>query len=227
MKTLVSHILAVIVSGILIFCFAGCTQTSILEPQIPEATQSPTADDSTANVEILSNETAAAIKEEPSISPFGEDFGIVITMDGEPAGEYDLDYQVGPILFGTPYSDIVALLGQPERVEKAQYQEYDAKWHMSAVYMSKGISLQLASAEEKGEYLTQEVSVFAPFSGKSAKGIGIGSSEDEVRAAYSDMINMEDSSAKVIVLGGVYWGVHFQLSDEDVVESITFGAGAE
>lgn len=227
MKTLVSHILAVIVSGILIFCFAGCTQTSILEPQILEATQSPTADESTVNVEILSNETAAAIKEEPSINPFGEDFEIVITMDGEPTGEYDLDYQVGPILFGTPYSDIVALLGQPERVEKAQYQEYDAKWHMSAVYMSKGISLQLASAEEKGEYLTQEVSVFAPFGGKSAKDIGIGSSEDEIRAAYSDMINMEDSSARVIVLGGVYWGVHFQLSDEDVVESITFGAGAE
>ena len=71
------------------------------------------------------------------------------------------------------------------------------------------------------------MSIFSPFSGKSAEGIGIGSSKNEVRAAYSDMINMEDSSEKVIVLGSVYWGVHFHFSDEGVVESITFGADAE
>ncbi len=227
MNTLKKKILAGITLGLLFFCIAGCAQSSILKTQIPEATLSAKESEPAAKGEALPIETIAVNEEEPSISPFGQDFEVVIKMDGEPTGEYDLDYQVGPILFGAPYSDIVALLGQPERVDKAQYQEYDAKWHMSAVYMSKGISLQLASAEEEGEYLTQEVSVFAPFGGKSAKDIGIGSSEDEIRAAYSDMINMEDSSAKVIVLGGVYWGVHFQLSDEDVVESITFGAGAE
>ena len=229
MKILERYILVTMISGMLAFGVAGCAQTSKLEAQIPEATPSTTVYESefAAKGEVLSSETISVNENEPSVSPFGEDFEIVIMMDGETTGEYDLDYQVGPILFGTPFSEIVTLLGQPEKEEEAQYQGYDGRWHQSVVYMSKGISLQLTSMEEKGEYLTQKVSIFAPFSGKSAEGIGIGSSQNDVRAAYNDWINIEDSSEKVIVLGSVYWGVHFHFGDEDVVESITFGADAE
>ncbi len=228
MRVLEKYILVAITIGVLTFCVAGCAQTSKLEAQLPEAAAvSPAVDEPAAKGEVLPSETIAVNEETPSVSPFGEDFEIVIMMDGEAAGEYDLDYQVGPILFGTPFSQIVTLLGQPEIEDETQYQEYDGKWHQSVVYMSKGISFQLSSREEKGEYLTQKVSVFAPFSGKSAEGIGIGSNQNEVRAAYNDWINIEDSSEKVIVLGNVYWGVHFFFSDEDVVESIEFGANAE
>ena len=229
MKIIERNIFIAMVFGLLAFSIAGCAQTSELEAQIPEATPSITVyeSESAAKGEVLPSETISVNENEPSVSPFGEDYEIVITMDGDATGEYDLDYQVGPILYGTPFSEIVTLLGQPEKEEEAQYQEYDGKWHQSVVYMSKGISLQLRSMEEKGEYLTQKVSVFSPFSGKSAEGIGIGSSENEVRATYNDMINPDESSEKVIILGSVYWGVHFHFSDEDVVESITFGADAE
>ena len=229
MKIIERYILIAMVFGMLAFGMAGCAQTSELEAQIPEAVPSTTVyeSESAPTGEVLSNETVTVNEDEPSVSPFGEDFEIVITMDGEATGEYDLDYQVGPILYGTPFSEIVTLLGQPEKEEKTEYQGYDGRWHQSVSYLSKGISLQISSMEEKGEYLIQEVSIFSPFSGKTAKGIGIGSSENEVRAAYNDMINPDDSSEHAIVLGSVYWGAHFHLSDEGIVESITFGADAE
>ncbi len=225
MKTLASHILVMILSGILIFCAVGCNQPS--EATMPEAIPSPAGDRTAATDEMQSNETAAANEQEPSVSPFGEDYEIVITMEGEVIGEYDLDFQVGPIVIGTPLTEIVTLLGQPEKEEKAQYQGYDGDWHRSVSYESKGISLQVSATEEKGEYTVERVSVTEPFSGKTAKGIGIGSSPDEIRAAYSDMMNPDDSSEVAVVLGSVYWGVHFHLGSEGTVESITFGANAE
>ncbi len=224
MRMLIFKILAVIIA--VAFCMAGCTQTFQLETNLPEATEpapvsvSPTKSDA-------DSEAIALDEDKPFVSPFGEDYDIAITMEGEATGEYDLDFQVGPIMFGTPFTEIVTLLGLPEKEEKTQYQEYDGKWHQSVSYTSKGISLKIRSVEEKEEYLVEYVTIYEPFCGKTAEGIGIGSSEKDVRAAYNDMINPDDSSEHAIVLGSVYWGVHFHLSDEGIVESITFGADAE
>lgn len=224
MRMLIYKILVVIIA--VAFCMAGCTQTFQLETNLPEATEPAPVPVSSTKSET-EGETIVKDEDKPSVSPFGEDYDIVITMEGEATGEYDLDFQVGPIMFGTPFTEIVTLLGLPEKEEKTQYQEYDGKWHQSVSYTSKGISLKIRSVEEKEEYLVEYVTIYEPFCGKTAEGIGIGSSEKEVRAAYNDMINPDDSSEHAIVLGSVYWGVHFHLSDEGIVESITFGADAE
>ncbi len=223
MKLLARRILVITISGLLIFSVAGCSQTSKGEATTPEATLLSAVDESAEEIQG----TVAQNEEEPFVSSYGEDFEIVITVDGETVAEKDIDFQIGPIMVGTPMAAIATLLGQPDEEEKPQYQGYDNKWHQSVSYKNKGISLQICSAEENGEYVVERVSVTSPFGGKSAKGICIGSSDDEVRAAYSDMINPEDSSETVIVLGSVYWGVHFHIGNEGAVESITFGANAE
>lgn len=156
------YILVAITIGMLTFGVAGCAQTSKLEAQIPGATPSTTVyeSESAAKGELLLNETVIVNEEEPSVSPFGEDFEIVITMDGEATGEYDLDYQVGPILYDTSFSEIITLLGQPEKVEEAQYQGYDDRWHQSVSYVSKGIGLQIRSMDEEGVLDSRGVYLF-------------------------------------------------------------------
>lgn len=73
----------------------------------------------------------------------------------------------------------------------------------------------------------RDFTVKAPFQGKTARGIGIGSSEEEVRAAYADCIDPRAGSpGRMVVAGSVYGGMFFDIQDGKV-SSIFVGAGAE
>ena len=70
------------------------------------------------------------------------------------------------------------------------------------------------------------VTVFPPFEGKTSRGVGIGSTEEEVRAAYKNLIDPGSRPGEMIIAGSVYGGVFFTIEDGKVT-TIFIGAGAE
>lgn len=157
-----------------------------------------------------------------SLKPVYEDFIIEFTVEGENCSEWN----VGALKNGTTINDIINTLGEPEEETKAEYQSYDNRFHKSLLYKSKGISIGVRAEEEKGDYILSSLNLEAPFSGKTAEGIKIGSSEAEIKAAFGDKINLEESSERCIVLGSSYWCVQFGI-ENGVVYYIFFGADAE
>lgn len=63
-------------------------------------------------------------------------------------------------------------------------------------------------------------------SSKTSRGIGIGSTAEEVRRAYSGLVNAEESNDSTIIAGSVYGGLIFTLRNGKVIE-IFMGAAAE
>lgn len=112
---------------------------------------------------------------------------------------------------GSSRTDVEAALGKPERTDKAPQQNmefYD--------YDSQGFSVGISSDNR-----VHVLSVSAPAAAKTQKGIGIGSSANEVKSAYGDpdadglfplksnvkdvflMINLKDSKVKLLYAS---WG---------------------
>ena len=157
-----------------------------------------------------------------SLEPVYEDFIIGFAVEGEDCYEWS----VGALKNGTAMNDVINALGEPEEETEAECQGYDNDFHKSLSYKSKGISIGVQAEEEHGDYILSSLNLEAPFSGKTVEGIGIGSSEAEVKNAYGDIINLEDSSSHCIVLGSTFGGVHFGI-ENGVVCYIYFGASAE
>jgi hypothetical protein len=98
-----------------------------------------------------------------------------------------------------------------------------SKWS----YPERGISLHMVSDKpgEKKKVLMFEIR--HPCSYKTSKGIGIGSTESQVMAAYGKYQVRESSRAgKSLVAGSPYGGIIFDF-EEGRVSSIFIGAAAE
>jgi hypothetical protein len=81
-------------------------------------------------------------------------------------------------------------------------------------------------SSQQGGQTVKSISISAPCSYKTNRNIGIGSTSDEVLAAYKAEIEEENISESEILAGSVYGGVVFHL-ENDRVSSIFIGAAAE
>ncbi len=78
----------------------------------------------------------------------------------------------------------------------------------------------------KTEPKINSILISEPCTLKTKKQIGIGDSQQAVKAAYADFIDKESSDATTIVAGTVYGGLLFTLEGEKV-KTIFIGASAE
>ena len=118
-------------------------------------------------------------------------------------------------------------LGKPktkgEREEWAATGDFAENWSWpeAGVHVTIGAPNMTAPPNHVIDY-----QVSAPFKGKTKRGIGIGSTHAEVRAAYSGMIDEDASSATYLVAGSRFGGVMFNFT-AGTVSQIFVGATAE
>ncbi|HSI61641.1 MAG TPA: hypothetical protein VLE43_00945 [Candidatus Saccharimonadia bacterium] len=123
--------------------------------------------------------------------------------------------------------DITALLGKPEKTGK------DIEWEALGEFVQQwswpkaGITAEMISEKKGGSKKVLMFTAKAPWDKTTSKGIRIGSTETEVRAAYGTYEDKEMSEAgSTFIAGSVYGGLQFTFS-KGKVTAIFFGASAE
>jgi len=118
-------------------------------------------------------------------------------------------------------------LGEPEEKGERNLWEATGDHVETWTWKSAGVQLDMTAPDMTSPVNDiYSVTVFAPFDGKTSRGVGIGSSAEEVREAYEGMIEEGTSREDLIIAGSIYGGAFFRIKD-GAVESIFIGAGAE
>ena len=131
---------------------------------------------------------------------------------------------IGPVRIGARSDEVVKALGSPEAKSQTNVSEVDAKPHQQWTYAKQGVVLDMVT--ESGKQEVAMITVSAPSTLETKRGVGIGSSKDSVAKAYAAEIDPSVVDPQSILAGTVYGGLGFSLEDGRVT-SITLGAGAE
>ena len=130
---------------------------------------------------------------------------------------------VGFLKIGLAAAEVLAGLGEPADKSPIRIWGADGLEHQTWRYPAKGIEFDMVNRD--GAFMVNRISIARPCDYKTKQGIGIGSSAQEVRAAYTSQLNPEHNDTKLVV-GTVYGGIIFGM-DGGVVSSIFIGAAAE
>ena len=98
------------------------------------------------------------------------------------------------------------------------------EWVALNSWPKAGIAIVFSSNTAGGPQTARGLIVRAPFSGRTDRGVGIGSTEAEVQAAYAGTL---DPRPDGVVAGSVYGGVFFDFDGQRRVSRIFVGPGAE
>jgi hypothetical protein len=139
------------------------------------------------------------------------------------AGSTSMD-RIGGLSLGLVDTKLIELLGQPESKSKEVEWGADGLMHQDWTYKSKGIELNMS--RDKTTQQIFSITVSAPSNLRTPKSIGIGSSYEEVMAAYEKDIDKEASDKETVVVGSVYGGIIFNFKGGKV-DRIFVGAAAE
>lgn len=143
-----------------------------------------------------------------------------------PSGKIDIE-TFGPVKIGQHYKDMVVAIGEPETKSSAQLWAADGMMHETWNYNSKGLSIALVSEETNAsEKSIFSITAIKPSEYKTRANTGVGSSENEIKAAYLRDIDSSLSSAEQIVVGSVYGGIIFDLKNGKATK-VFLGANAE
>lgn len=103
----------------------------------------------------------------------------------------------------------------------------DGLYHQKWDYAACGISLDMVSEKKGGRKTIASIKAVGPSTLRTGKGIGIGSSRQEVINAYQNDINTDHSMpGETVVAGSIYGGLIFSLKNGRVT-SLFLGAAAE
>ncbi len=135
--------------------------------------------------------------------------------------------RLGPIRIGDPERDILTELSLPaskgDDIQWGATGTYVQEWS----YPDKGLTLQMESPDQDSSKTVLTAMIEAPSAYKTARGIGIGATEAEVRSAYGSVEEAESSTpGETFVAGSIYGGVIFDFKGGKVSQ-IFLGAGAE
>lgn len=134
---------------------------------------------------------------------------------------------LGKLALGQKAEAATKLLGKPESKGAPTHWEAIGEWVQEFNYPKQGLNIKLSSEAKAGPQTVLMISATAPCALTTGRGIKIGSTEAEVKKAYKDVFNAEESEAgKSLVAGSIYGGVIFTLTEGKVSE-IFIGAAAE
>jgi hypothetical protein len=133
---------------------------------------------------------------------------------------------VGDLVVGLPHTKVIELLGEPGSKDKAIEWGADGMMHQNWFYKAKGISLNMDSNKDMTDQAISSITIISPCTFKTKKNIGIGSTYQQVMAAYEKEIDKSSSDKTKIVVGSIYGGIIIDFKN-DKAESIFIGAAAE
>jgi len=149
------------------------------------------------------------------------------TTSAPPSGKIDIE-RFGPVKIGQPYAETIKALGEPDENTVATEWGADGLMHEDHTWFSHGLTLNFSYDKTNITGTRQVFSINANAASphKTMAGIGIGSSYEEILAAYPRDINKEESSREQVTVGSVYGGIIFTLQ-QNKVNHIFLGAAAE
>ena len=98
--------------------------------------------------------------------------------------------------------------------------------HQDWFYNDKGITLNMSSGKDIVNQDVNSITITSPCTFRTKKNIGIGSSYNEVMAAYEKEVDKTMSTKASVITGSIYGGIFFNFV-KDKVTKIFVGAGAE
>ncbi|MCA2734281.1 MAG: hypothetical protein IM470_10425 [Microcystis sp. M158S2] len=139
-------------------------------------------------------------------------------MREESLGELKLDLSA---------QQVIQLLGNPTQKGQVEFWGGDALYHQYWYYSNQGITLSMASENEKGQQNIAFIKLVSPSILPTKRGIKIGSSIEEVSLAYAKEKDQEMSIPdQTFIAGSIYGGLIFTF-DQGRVSEIFLGAAAE
>lgn len=131
----------------------------------------------------------------------------ITSADYETLGERLMTTEaLGILRFGLAAPLVLKSIGQPDSKSKSEVWGADGLEHQTWFYKSKGIKLDMV----KSKTLTIDmITVNAPFNRTTQRGIGIGSTREQVVNAYRKEIDPKEpeNSTDELVVGTVYNGI--------------------
>jgi hypothetical protein len=134
--------------------------------------------------------------------------------------------KIGNLHLGLDSSQVVTLLGKPSKEGKQVEEAATGLTVKDQSFAPKGVVVTLSREKKARVWRVERFTVTAPCEWKTPQGIGIGSSEQEVRKIYGPLLDAGSQSPAQLVVGTLYDGVIFHLK-KGKVDSIFVGAAAE
>ena len=134
--------------------------------------------------------------------------------------------KVGNLRLGLESSQLVPMLGKPSKEGKPIEEGATGLTVKDQTFGKQGVVVTLSREKKARVWRVERFVVSAPCAWKTPQGIGIGSTDQEVRKVYSQLLDGESQSPAQLVVGTIYDGVIFHMKNGKV-ESIFVGAAAE
>jgi PBP1b-binding outer membrane lipoprotein LpoB len=200
-----------------ILLLVGCGAKPEPKPE-PQPNQSTTAPKPTAKPSTP--EPISAPTSTPSCTQ--DNYACQMKLLGEEA--------LGSLKTGLTAKEVLTLLKAPEKKGTIQEEEATGLFVQTWDYPTLGVSLQMASETKKGAQSINSLSLAAPSTYKTKRGIGIGGTLAALKSAYQNAMSKEDLDRTdpegSYLAGSVYGGLSFQLKGGQISE-IFMGAMAE
>lgn len=135
---------------------------------------------------------------------------------------------LGPLHLGMPADSVIKIAGAPAKKTRPVEWGADGLLHEDWTWDKGSLALNFSSEKgaAPGTQLLFSITAQSPNPYKTKAGIGLGSSYEDIRAAYQQDINKEESTPEQVVVGSVYGGILFTLQQNKVTR-IFVGAAAE
>lgn len=134
--------------------------------------------------------------------------------------------RVGQFYLGLSEAEVKKNMSCPVTYGKDEMWGADGLYHQSWDYTDCGMLFDMTSSEQNASKVIESITVVAPSRLKTDKGIGIGSTKEEVMDAYRSRWNKGESRDDLFVVDSIFGGILFRLK-EGQVENVFVGAGAE
>lgn len=134
--------------------------------------------------------------------------------------------RVGNLRLGLESTRLAPMLGKPNKEGKPVEEAATGLTIKQQTFAKKGVVVTLSREKKATVWRVERFLISAPCGWKTPQGIGIGSTDQEVRKVYSQLLEAESQSADQLVVGSVYDGVIFHLK-KGRVAGIFVGAAAE